>query len=92
MEVVKVITEDLLDKFRSKRDQKLCSLKIVIILNNSLYIVHYFLPPLSKCPLHFLRKALEGKKKVKYSAILNKDAQAKGSNHHRYSQVRRAIC
>ena len=35
------------------------------------------MPPLSKCPLHFLRNVLEGKKKIRVYAIINKDAQEK---------------
>ena len=35
-----------------------------------MFIVHYFLPPLPKWPLHFLRKVFEGKKKVNIDAII----------------------
>ena len=70
----------------------ICSREIVRIFNNAYYIVHYFLPPFHKCPLHFLKKALKGDKKVKVSIITKIDAEAEGCHYNWSSEVRWTFC
>ena len=40
------------------------------------YIVHYHLPPYFKCPLDYLKKVLNGEKKVRFDTITNEDHEA----------------
>ena len=56
--------------------------EIVRIFNEFCNLVHYFLLLFHKCTLHFLRKALEDKKKLDMYAITNIDNNVKGYNYN----------
>ena len=77
MEIAKIVPEELLDKFRSKKDLYMMLMKDRKYILKLIWIVHYFLPPFHKCPLHFLRSVLDGTKKVSICSIINKDAKTK---------------